>query len=293
MELVIISGRSGSGKTSALHILEDIGYYCVDNLPVTLLPALMQQLCLDSRVINETGESGSGNVSQIAVGIDARNHFAQLKQFPAVLDELRAQEHQVQIIYLDADNATLIKRFSETRRKHPVSNKKTSLKEALEKERRLLDPIASSASLQLDTSKMSLHALRDAVKARVSTPDTGMAILFESFGFKHGIPIDADYVLDVRCLPNPYWVPALRGKTGLDAEIINFLEQHEMVNLMTQDIVSFLTRWLPEFAANNRSYTTIAIGCTGGQHRSVYLVEKLAAHFQHDYDNVQARHREL
>lgn len=283
MDLVIISGRSGSGKTSALHVLEDIGYYCVDNLPVTLLPALTEQL----------GQDADTSINKVAVGIDARNNPSQLNRFPSVLTLLREKGIDVQVIYLDADNSTLLKRFSETRRKHPISNKRTSLQEALKQEKALLDPISSSASLQIDTSKLSLHDLRDAIKDRVDTPETGMAILIQSFGFKHGIPVDADFVFDVRCLPNPHWVPALRSFTGRDENVASFLHQHESVQNMIRDIIGFLEKWIPSFADNNRSYTTIAIGCTGGQHRSVYITEQVSAYFMQRLGNVQARHREL
>lgn len=283
MELVVISGRSGSGKTSALHVLEDIGYYCVDNLPVTLLPALTEQL----------GQDADTSIHKVAVGIDARNNPSQLNRFPSVLTLLREKGISVQVIYLDADNSTLLKRFSETRRKHPISNKRTSLQEALKQEKALLDPISASASLQIDTSKLSLHDLRDAIKDRVDTPETGMAILIQSFGFKHGIPVDADFVFDVRCLPNPHWVPALRSFTGCDENVASFLQQHESVRNMIRDIIGFLEKWIPSFADNNRSYTTIAIGCTGGQHRSVYITEQVSAYFKQRLDNVQARHREL
>lgn len=284
MEIVIISGRSGSGKTTALNVLEDIGYYCVDNLPVTLLPELIKQL---------TSPSDHG-LPRVAVGIDARNHPRQLSQFPQVLEQLRQQASRVQVIYLDADNSTLLKRFSETRRKHPISNENTSLKEAIEEEKRLLDPIATSASLQLETSKLTIHGLRDLIKERVGGDQSeGMAILFQSFGFKHGIPTDTDFVFDVRSLPNPHWVSGLRQQTGLDKDVIQFLSAHDAVMDMVEDIEAFLTKWLPSFEANNRSYTTIGIGCTGGQHRSVYIAELLTEHFQQLYKNVQARHREL
>ncbi|MCG8668678.1 MAG: RNase adapter RapZ [Pseudomonadales bacterium] len=283
MEIVIISGRSGSGKTTALNVLEDIGYYCVDNLPVTLLPALVNELV--QPMVNE--------LPKVAVGVDARNHPSQLSQFPQVLEQLKEKTSKVQVIYLDADESTLLKRFSETRRKHPISDDHISLKEAIQREKELLDPIARASSLQIETSKLNLHGLRDLIKERVGDSSEGMAILFQSFGFKHGIPTDTDFVFDVRSLPNPHWITGLRQQTGLDEPVMSFLASHDSVNDMIEDIEAYLTKWLPTFEENNRSYTTIAIGCTGGQHRSVYITERLTEHFQNLYQNVQARHREL
>ena len=284
MEIVIISGRSGSGKTTALNVLEDIGFYCVDNLPVSLLPELINQLVAPE----ETA------VPRTAIGIDARNHPRQISRFSDVLNELKEKVEKIQVVYLDADEPTLLKRFSETRRKHPISNENTSLKEAIQIEKRLLDPIATSASLHIDTSKLTIHGLRDLVKERAGAMNTGgMAILFQSFGFKHGIPTDTDFVFDVRSLPNPHWDPGLRHKTGQDEGVKEFLDSHDAVMDMIEDIRYFLTKWLPSFEENNRSYTTIAIGCTGGQHRSVFIAERLTEHFKQLYKNVQARHREL
>ena len=284
MEIVIISGRSGSGKTTALNVLEDIGFYCVDNLPVTLLPELVNQL------VDPTDTT----VPRAAVGIDARNHPRQLSQFPDVFNELKQKVDRIQVIFLDADEPTLLKRFSETRRKHPISTDKISLREAIQEEKRLLDPIATSASLHIDTSKLTIHGLRDLVKERVGDERTeGMAILFQSFGFKHGIPTDTDFVFDVRALPNPHWVPGLRQETGLDDGVQQFLTSHDVVMDMIEDIQAYLTKWLPSFEDNNRSYTTIAIGCTGGQHRSVYITEQLSEYFKSRFSNVQARHRDL
>lgn len=284
MEIVIISGRSGSGKTTALNVLEDIGFYCVDNLPVTLLPELISQLI----------DPCDNTLARVAVGIDARNHPSQLSQFPNVLEQLQKKVDRIQVIYLDADESTLLKRFSETRRRHPISNEHISLREAIEEEKRLLDPIATSASLQIETSKLTIHGLRDVIKERVGDANAeGMAILFQSFGFKHGIPTDTDFVFDVRSLPNPHWISGLRQQTGQDQDVIEFLSSHDNVIEMVDDIQAYLTKWLPSFEANNRSYTTVAIGCTGGQHRSVYIAELLTAHFKQLYKNVQARHREL
>lgn len=283
MKLLIISGRSGSGKSTVLHILEDRGFYCIDNLPASLLGSLANRLTADDTAI-----------SRVAVSIDARNIHADLLQFPAVHELLRQQGMQVEIVFLDASSQTLLKRFSESRRKHPLSTGTVALREAIDKETELLEPISLLADLTIDTSNMSLHELRDLIKARVvDGVDAGMALQFQSFGFKNGIPQDADIVYDVRCLPNPYWETPLRSLTGLDDKVIQYLDGQPEVQTMLADIRDYLTRWLPRFEANNRSYITVALGCTGGQHRSVYLCERLGAHFAGHFRNVQVRHREL
>ena len=281
MKLVIISGRSGSGKSSALNLLEDEGYYCIDNLPVTLIPELVDYL----------QSSPSLEHQLVALCIDARNVIKDLTNLDALLNQA---DIQFDIVFLDADDDKLIKRFSETRRRHPLSNKYTALAEAIDSERKILEPIADRATLSIDTSAMSLHELRSTMKSRlVEKTGSGISILFQSFGFKHGIPVDADFVYDVRILPNPHWDPQLRKMTGLDPGVVEFLESHEEVTEMFTDIRDFLQKWLPDFELNNRSYITIAIGCTGGQHRSVFLAEKLAGHFVDLYQNVQVRHREI
>lgn len=282
MRLVIISGRSGSGKSSALHVLEDLGFYCIDNLPVALLPALVHQT------------EGEDRLSRVAVSIDARNLPHAFDDIDDVLHELPSEEYQLDVVYLDASEEVLLQRFSATRRKHPLTGPDISLAEAIEQEKHLLQPIADLADLTLDTTSMSVHELRSQIKLRVAGKSgNDIAILFESFGFKHGVPIDADYVFDVRNLPNPYWDPALRRYTGRDQEIIDFLRNEPQVLAMEGDISSFISRWLPSFIEANRSYLTIAIGCTGGQHRSVYLAEQLGALFSQQYPQVQVRHREL
>ncbi len=282
MRLVIISGRSGSGKSSALHVLEDLGFYCIDNLPVALLPALVHQT------------EGEDRLSRVAVSIDARNLPHAFDDIDDVLHELPSEEYQLDVVYLDASEEVLLQRFSATRRKHPLTGPDISLAEAIEQEKHLLQPIADLADLTLDTTSMSVHELRSQIKLRVAGKSgSDIAILFESFGFKHGVPIDADYVFDVRNLPNPYWDPALRRYTGRDQEIIDFLRNEPQVLAMEGDISSFISRWLPSFIEANRSYLTIAIGCTGGQHRSVYLAEQLGALFSQQYPQVQVRHREL
>ncbi len=282
MHLVIISGRSGSGKSTALHVLEDIGYNCIDNLPASLLPALVEQ------AQQQAGQQ------RFAVGIDARNANQNLDQLPQQLAAIQGKQVKCDLLFLEARSPVLIQRFSETRRKHPLSDSNTDLLAAIKLEKKLLQPVADIADQIIDTSALSLHQLRDLIKRRINRQgDTGMAILFQSFGFKYGTPLDADLMFDARCLPNPYWKHALRSKTGLDPEVIKFMQQHQLVADMFSDIRDYLTRWLPHFQDNNRSYITIAIGCTGGQHRSVYLSEQLRDTFAQEFDNVQVRHREL
>ncbi len=282
MRLVVISGRSGSGKSTALHVLEDVGFTCIDNLPASLLPALVQQLHVHPAS------------QKFAVSIDARNTWQELQRFPELLNQIKQPELSVEILFLDARSNVLIQRFSETRRRHPLSGQATDLSAAIALERRYLEPIANAADLTIDTTSLTLHELRDMIKQRVVGRDHGtMALQFQSFGFKRGIPADVDVVFDVRCLPNPYWKPHLRTLTGRDQAVIDFLEGHEDVEAMFSDIANYLTRWLPRFVASNRSYFTVAIGCTGGQHRSVYLCERLYNSFREHYGNTLRRHREL
>ena len=284
MKLIVISGRSGSGKSTCLHVLEDIGYYCVDNLPASMLGTLTE------RVSNDLNPE----FQQVAVSIDARNISEDLEKFPDIFEKLDNPSIERQIIFLDANDNTLLKRFSETRRKHPLTGKDVGLMEAIQKERELLAPIITLANLTIDTSNLSLHQLRDTVRSRVADNDTtGMAVQFQSLGFKNGVPVDADIVFDVRCLPNPYWVIQLRGLTGQQQEVIEYLDSQQEVQEMLSDISDFLEKWLPKFDASNRSYITIAIGCTGGQHRSVYLCEKLKSHFENAAMSVQVRHKEI
>lgn len=284
MKLIVISGRSGSGKSTCLHVLEDIGYYCVDNLPASMLGMLTERVSKD---LNPAFQ-------QVAVSIDARNISEDLEKFPDIFKKLESANINRQIIFLDADDKTLLKRFSETRRKHPLTSKDVGLVEAIQTEKELLSPITTLANLTIDTTSLSLHQLRDIVKDRVADDTAeGMAVQFQSFGFKNGVPVDADIVFDARCLPNPYWVIQLRDLTGLQQEVIEFLDSQQEVQEMFNDIKEFLAKWLPSFEANNRSYITIAIGCTGGQHRSVYLCEKLKAHFKQNKTNVQVRHKEI
>lgn len=280
-KLVIVSGRSGSGKSTALHVLEDAGFYCIDNIPAVLLPQLLQQC------------AGEVSLSRTAVSIDARNVPGSLSRFGEIVASL-PPGFAVEVIYLDADDATLIKRFSETRRRHPLSNEGMPLAEALAAERTLLAPIAERAARTIDTRGMSLHDLRDLItKTVLAQPASGMAVLFESFGFKSGIPLDADLVFDLRSLPNPHWLPELRHLTGRDAPVAEFLSASAEVEEMLADIGGFLERWLPRYAASNRSYTTVALGCTGGRHRSVYAAERLLGRFAAQFPGARLRHREL
>lgn len=283
MKLMIVSGRSGSGKTTCLHLLEDLGYYCVDNIPASLLDALATRLSAENL-----------RLEKVAVSIDARNISEDLKQFPEIYGRLEASAISGQIIFLDADDNILLKRFSETRRKHPLSSEHLGLMEAITYEKELLAPISALADLTINTNDLSIHQLRDIIKNRVAENEhLGLALQFQSFGFKHGIPVDADMVYDARCLPNPHWVPELKPLTGLDQPVIDFLDAQPDVQEMFDDIRDFLERWLPRFQSNNRSYITVAIGCTGGQHRSVFLCEKLKQHFTACGYNAQVRHKEL
>jgi len=284
MKLVVISGVSGSGKTTALHVLEDLDYYCLDNLPVGLLPAFAEKM---RALPEDLGE-------RVAVGIDARNPPSDLHEFPAILEQLKAAGVDTQIFYLDADDAILLKRFSETRRKHPLSDEQRPLSDAIRDERLLLAPIADLADLYTDTTRSNIHQLRDLIRSRIEAQrQSTLSILFQSFGFKHGVPMDADYVFDARCLPNPHWEARLRAQTGRDAEVAAFLQGQELVERFVVHVGDFLRQWIPCFEADNRNYLTIAIGCTGGQHRSVYLAERLGREFRQHYDNVLIRHREL
>jgi UPF0042 nucleotide-binding protein len=283
VRIVIISGRSGSGKSTALHVMEDAGFYCIDNLPAGLLPPLVQNMM-------QSIEQPEG----IAVSIDARNMTEDLVRFPEILAEVKRFDVQCEIVYLDAGEDTLITRFSETRRKHPLSNQYAGLQEAIAHEKTLLEPIAEQADIKIDTTMLNIYELNKRVRERVAGHSVpGLAILFQSFGFKSGVPVDADFVFDVRCLPNPHWSKELRDFTGLDEPVIKFLGQQQAVQDMLADIRNFLEHWLPGFAASSRTYMTIAIGCTGGKHRSVFLCEALCKHFSKTFRNVQVRHREL
>jgi UPF0042 nucleotide-binding protein len=282
MRLIIISGRSGSGKSTALHQLEDEGFYCIDNLPVSLLPALMEKTSGDEFHFFQG----------TAVCIDARNAWKDLENFRSILDSLPSSV-DTQVLFLDAQETILLQRFGETRR-HPLSTESIPLAEAIDRERELLEPISSSSSLVLDTSQMTVYELRDAIKQRLLGTSTGsMSILVQSFGFKRGVPADADLVFDVRMLPNPHWVKELRLKSGLDAEVREFLENQPMTTELYRDICHYLDNWLPRYREGNRSYMNIALGCTGGQHRSVYLANRLFQDYKEQFPAIHVRHREL
>ncbi|ODS23909.1 RNase adaptor protein RapZ [Candidatus Endobugula sertula] len=281
MQLVIISGRSGSGKSTVLHVLEDAGFTCIDNLPASLLPNLAKH---SQKAANK----------RYAISIDARNTYEDLKQLPFIILDKPINDIQHQVIFLDASNDILLQRFSETRRKHPLTDQTTDLRQAINQEKELLKPILDVANIVLDTSDMKYHDLRDVIKRRFMAIKAGnTAVMFQSFGFKYGIPKDADLVFDARCLPNPHWKTHLRQLTGQDDAVKQFLNTQTQVEEMFQDITQFLSKWLPRYEENNRSYITIAIGCTGGQHRSVYLCERLASYFEKNSCHIQRRHREL
>lgn len=284
MKLVIVSGVSGSGKSVALHTLEDGGYYCVDNLPLSLLPSLLQELT----------EAADRGITHAAVGIDARCGVEQLANLAQIVAQVKAMQVDVTQLFLYAEVDTLLKRFSETRRKHPLSRSGMPLVEAITAERQLLQPLLDNADLRLDTTLTSLHQLRSLLRERLIMPaGEGLSILLQSFGFKHGVPSDTDFVFDVRCLPNPHWDPNLRPLTGRDPAVAEFLQQHDSVHTMQEQIRAFLLDWLPQFEAENRSYLTVSIGCTGGQHRSVFMVERLATRLGTRFPNISIRHREL
>ena len=284
MRIIILSGLSGSGKSVALHMLEDLGFYCIDNIPAALLKPF----------ISYTVRSPEPTYERTAIGLDARNTAAEIATVPQLIDELRRSGIQCEVIFLLASEEELLRRFAETRRKHPMSRNNVDLREAMAMERRLLEPIVYAADLVVDTSKLGVHTLRDLIHQRVEQRTVGrLSITFESFGFKHGIPGDADFVFDARSLPNPYWEPSLRKLTGRDPEVIRFLEGHTNVATLIADIAQFIRARVPEYQASNRGYLTVAVGCTGGQHRSVYIVERLAHEFAGEFANVTARHSGL
>ena len=284
MKLVIVSGLSGSGKTVALHTLEDEDYYCVDNLPLGLIPDFVE------RVLNRNLQP----YENIAVGIDARSDSRDLRQFNEIIKPLREKDIELEVIYLQAELTTLIKRFSDTRRKHPLTTKGLPLSEAIEVERNLLNAVSSEADLFIDTTYTNVHQLRDLIKEQViKDKDAKLTLLFQSFGFKNGAPTDSDFVFDVRCLPNPHWEPKLRPLTGIDDDVIEFLQSQSEVQEMMDHIEGFLHNWIPKFKLQNRCYLTVSIGCTGGQHRSVFIAQQLYDNFRDSSDNVTIRHREI
>ena len=282
MKLIIISGRSGSGKSTVLNALEDAGFNCIDNFPVILLQSL----------VHNTLRDPAQKDANMAVCIDARSR--DLERFPEILLSIDRMDVDCEVIYLDALSPTLVKRFSETRRRHPLTNSRTDLRQAIDAEAEVLESIADLADLTIDSTQMSSQELANLVSTRVvARSSRGISLLFRSFGFKYGVPVDADVVFDLRCLPNPHWVEGLRPLTGRDAAVSDYLAEQEMVQQMIGDISQYLDTWIPRFEANARVYMTVALGCTGGQHRSVYVAERMAEHFQPQYHNVLVRHREL
>ena len=284
MRLIFLSGLSGAGKSVALHVLEDLDFYCIDNIPAALLQTF----------ISHTVRSGSNVYQRTAIGIDARNPDAEIATVPALIEELKRSGINCELLFLVAGDEELLRRFAETRRKHPLSRQGQDLHEAIALERRLLEPVINAADLIIDTSRLSVHELRELLNRRVGKrPRDRMSILFESFGFKHGIPGDADFVFDARALPNPYWEPALRPLTGRDEAVVRFLQAQQGVAQFIEDVARFIEARIPEFQAANRRYLTVAVGCTGGQHRSVYIAEQLAARVAAHWPQVAVRHGAL
>lgn len=282
--LIIISGLSGSGKSVALHALEDLGYYCIDNMPAALLPSL----------IDEVTKPGEYAADRIAVGVDARNRPDDLIALPTQIRALQEAGIRTDLLFLQADDDVLLKRYGETRRRHPLANAGTELRAAIAKERNLLGAVINAADLVIDTSRTSIYELADVIRERVNRRKVGsLSILLQSFGFKHGIPADADFVFDLRCLPNPYWQAELRSLNGLDREVADFLDSEVAFLRMYEDILKFIQTWIPEYVRVNRSYLTVALGCTGGQHRSVHMTEKLARALNEIHTPVHTRHNEL
>jgi len=281
MKLVIISGLSGAGKTVALKQYEDLGYYCIDNLPLGLLGPLALRSLRNERY------------AKLAVGVDARSSPREIARFPTILARQRERGVETQVMFLTAHDDVILRRYSETRRKHPLTGATLSLAEAIQRERELLEPIADVADVTIDTTNLNLHALREEIRLRQPESPDRLSLVLMSFGFKNGLPESADYVFDVRCMPNPHWIAELKPLDGRAPAVAEFLEKDPIVPKMTQDIRAFLETWLPKFQAQDRAYVTVAIGCTGGRHRSVYVVEHLAAAFRGRYDPVVVRHKEL
>lgn len=284
MQIIILSGLSGAGKSVALHMLEDLGYYCIDNMPAALLKPF----------IAHTVRSSEKIYARTAISLDARNSDAEISSVPMLTDELKRSGIDCEVLFLTAEDDELLRRFAETRRAHPLSRQGETLREAIASERRLLEPIAHVADQVIDTSRMGVHQLRDLVGRRVDprAPER-LSLQFESFGFKHGIPGDADFVFDARSLPNPYWESALRPLTGLDPAVARFLDEQPAARELIDDIARFITARLPAYRASARRYLTVAVGCTGGQHRSVYIVERLAEIFTSTLPVVRVRHSGL
>lgn len=280
VHLVVLSGLSGAGKTVALRTLEDFDFYCVDNLPAALMPSLVGAVSL-------------GGHRRIAVGVDVRNRSEDLNHLPQVLAELAEQGIDYQLIFLDSRDDVLSKRFSDTRRRHPLSADGLPLHDAIALERKLLRPLAAIADRVVDSSDLNVHQLRRLIATELGMAGRELSLLFESFAYRRGLPIDADFVFDARVLPNPHWNATLRPLSGKDAPVRGWLQQKPEVTRFLEQLTGFLDEWLPHFEADNRSYVTICIGCSGGRHRSVYLAERLAEHFRGTRDQVLTFHREL
>lgn len=284
MKLIIVSGLSGAGKTVALKQYEDLGYYCIDNIPLTLIAPMMKRAL----------QGEDPRYERIALGVDARESPQEISRFPGYLQRLRDRGVDARVLFLTANDEVLLRRYSETRRRHPLSSDQLSLLEAIQFERELLAPIANFADEPLDTSAMNLHELREAMLQRLPEASAGrLSVLFLSFGFKNGVPEGCDYVFDVRCLPNPHWNSLLRPLTGRDPPVAEWFAERPEVKRMVTNIGDFLGTWLPEFRSQDRAYVSVAVGCTGGQHRSVYIVERLAERFHGCFEQVIHKHREL
>ena len=284
MKLVIVSGLSGSGKTVALHTLEDSGYYCIDNLPLGMLPELIDNMAQPSPLLYDL----------VAIAIDARSGVENSDRFDEITRQISRHDVELKVLFLTCDTSRLLKRFSETRRKHPLSRKGLPLADAIQQEKKLLEDIHANADLSIDSSNMNVHELRQMIIDRlISQSGSEMGILIQSFGFKNGVPADTDFVFDVRCLPNPHWEAGLKPLSGRDKAVVKYLESYAEVGEMFDSIYQFIATWVPRFEKENRSYMTISIGCTGGKHRSVYLAERLEAALREDRSNLSIRHRDL
>lgn len=282
-QLIVVSGMSGSGKTVALRTLEDLDYYCVDNLPAALLPAFVQAISGDSASVHP----------RLAVGVDVRNRVEDLHRLPQILSGLAAAQIDYHLLFLDTQDEVLLKRYSETRRRHPLSADGLALGDAIAEERKLLRPMLAIADRVINTSGTNVHELRRLIITEMGLTPGAMTLLFESFAFPRGVPPDADFVFDARALPNPHWNAALRPLSGRDAAVREWLQEQPLVREFRDDLKRFLDTWLPRFEAEGRSYVTTCIGCTGGRHRSVYLTEHLADHFRKDWRQVLSYHREM
>lgn len=280
--LVLVTGLSGSGKSTALGALEDLGFYCADNLPATLLPEFANHI-----------QSNPELYERVALGVDARSHDPALSAIPDWLDELRDDGVNCELLFLTAEESALLQRFSETRRRHPLTTEDNALPAAIRKEQEMLDPLKKRADWVMNTSQTNIHQLRQQIWKWAGRRGDAMTLVLQSFAFKLGIPQDADFIFDARCLPNPHWEEDLRSKTGQDKEIHEWLENEPAAREMTTDIRTFLENWLPRFQDAQRSYVTVAIGCTGGRHRSVYLVEQLRHALADSSPQVLIHHRDL